>query len=285
MTVLAGDDPVGRQIDALGLCHGPDLGFRPHEHRRDQSAPGRFQRTEQRFAVAGVNDGTGDGGHPPAAQQELRERIVASQQDLRRREVGVGDPHGRSDDGHGAGDEILVALAHATVEVDLVAVRALRLRGDGAFELVTGGEHALEAELLREDRRSRSGQPPLQESGDDRFRRDRFGDHAFVARAAGLDVKRIDVARDERQRLDVGPRQPMRHRDRGPDRDFVVRVIGIRIRGHSMIRAFLCVPGPRATQPAMVRCNIRKVKLTPRRLRRVARSQMAAGRRCAGEAP
>ena len=62
---------------------------------------------------------------------------------------------------------------------------------------------------------------------------------------ARIDVKRIDVARDNGQRLHVGPGKPMRYRDRGADLDLVERPVGVGI--HCRRRCLVL---------RMLRCNI-----------------------------
>ena len=66
------------------------------------------------------------GGSALAALEELREPVVAAQDQLRRRDVGVGDALGRRRDRRHAVDQhVAVLVRAAAVEIDAVSVRVL----------------------------------------------------------------------------------------------------------------------------------------------------------------
>jgi hypothetical protein len=208
--------------------HGADLRFGAHQHRHDQAAPRRFQRAEQRVAVARVDHGAQHRRHALAALEQAREDIGVAQHDLGRGHVGEGDVLRRRDDGDGAGDQVDVAVGDMAVEDDLVAVGPLFLDGQRACDQVAHRHRAAEAQVL----------PALQQRRHQRLGSHGLGRHAVLARALCIGVEGVDVARDEGQRLDIGPSQPVRTLDRLADLDLIEGAVaeGVHVRSAAWVR-------------------------------------------------
>jgi hypothetical protein len=226
VAVLGVDDAHARQVGAGRLGHGMDLGLRPHQHRHDQPAPRRFQRTQQRIVVARVDHRGQHRRHVLAALEQAREHIGVAQHDLRRGHVGEADALRRRHHGDGAGDQVHVAVDHMAVEDDLVAVGALLLDGERACDLVAHAHAAAEAQVLRHDHCARPRQPALQQRRNQRLRGHAFGRHGVLARALRVGVEGVHVAGDEGQRLHVRARQLVRAGDALADLDFVEGAVG-----------------------------------------------------------
>jgi hypothetical protein len=141
MAVLGGHESIGRDIDTFRIGDRAYLLLRSHQHRHDHSAFRRLERTEQRIAVAGMHDRAAHGRKSFATPPQVREAVVAPQDDLRRRDVRIGDRFGRRGHNRRALDQRHVVLVDATaVKLDPTVGGKLRPRGHGRCQHVADGD-------------------------------------------------------------------------------------------------------------------------------------------------
>ena len=198
----------------------------PDQHRNDQSALRRLDRTQQRVAVARMDDGAGDRRQRLALLEKLRESVVAAQDELWRRDVRIRDALGRRLHHRHAVDKRRAVLIRAGAgEIDRVRAFVSRLRRDRRRQRVADMAGAGVAERGADDRAAGTRQAAIEES-----RHQRNGGGPLrrnpVIGAAAFEMKALDVARGERQRLDVGGRQRAADRLGRADLDLVERAVG-----------------------------------------------------------
>jgi hypothetical protein len=182
----------------------------------------------QRVAIAGMDDRTSDGRQRFARGKERREAIVAAQDQLGRGQIAVGDALGRGRHLGDPGGQHLVTLIDAAAgEFDAVRIVVLGLRSHRHGQRVPDVDRAAVLELRADDPAPRSGQPTGEHTRNQGHCGGALRRHAGGLSFAVLEMKGFNVARRQRQGLDVGRGDDMGDADRLADGDLGVGAIAI----------------------------------------------------------
>jgi hypothetical protein len=227
--VLGPHDPVRREVDVAGHRGGVDLVLGPDQHRGDQSRFGCRRHSCDRVRVDGVDDGGPNGLLGSGRVEQPVQMHAFVQMHGRRHPAWPPDLlRGRQHLGRAVDDRRALLVRAQTVKHHPMTAWLLLGHRDRHDDEIAETQGPTELQGLAQIDRAGTGQLGAEQGRDQRSAPQAVRDHFMepaALRVVLVDVGRVDVARHDREQLDVPKRQATPQRGRVADVDLVERAV------------------------------------------------------------